>query len=62
MSQDLMLPNEAAALLRTPASTLQWWRTMGRGPKFLKVGRRVLYRRRDLEDFLQRGEREPEAA
>lgn len=39
---------EAAAILRVRPQTLSVWRVEKRGPRFLKVGRRVLYRRNDL--------------
>lgn len=32
--------------------TLETWRLLGRGPRFRKVGRRVIYLRNDLLDFL----------
>lgn len=32
--------------------TLQGWRAAGRGPKFTKTGRRVLYPVRELAEFL----------
>ena len=31
--------------------TLEQWRWQGRGPKFLKVGARVIYRLEDVEAF-----------
>lgn len=33
-------------------STLAKWRMAGSGPKFIKAGRRVLYREQDIEDWL----------
>ena len=36
-----------------PRRTLQKWRVEGRGPRFLKVGRRVFYRRSDIEAWLE---------
>ena len=33
-------------------NTLEFWRTQGRGPKFVKVGRRVMYRVADVEAYL----------
>lgn len=33
-------------------NTLETWRTQGRGPKFVKIGRRVMYRVADVEAFL----------
>ena len=37
--------------------TLETWRVRGGGPLFLKVGRRVIYRRRDLDAWLAERER-----
>ena len=37
--------------------TLAIWRCHGDGPKFLKVGRLVRYRQRDLDDWLAQGRR-----
>lgn len=37
--------------------TLETWRVRGGGPRFLKVGRRVAYRRRDLDAWLAERER-----
>lgn len=35
-------------------STLEKWRSTGRGPKFVKAGRAVFYRRADVEAWLTR--------
>ena len=37
--------------------TLEGWRVRGGGPRFLKIGRRVVYRRRDLDAWLAARER-----
>ena len=37
--------------------TLQGWRSRGFGPKFLKAGRRVVYRRSDIDAWLLSRER-----
>lgn len=47
MSSDLLTLIEAAAFLRTPVATLR--RHLGIGPTGFRLGRRVLYRRADLE-------------
>ena len=51
----LLNPNETAEYLRVATSTLADWRT-GRGgrmgPRFVKIGRRVFYRLKDLEEFI----------
>lgn len=43
---------ETAALLKTSVSTLARWRANGKGPRFIKIGRRVAYRPTDLDDWL----------
>ena len=47
----LTLP-EASELIRTPTGTLYQWRTKKIGPPSMKVGRRVLYKRSDLDAWL----------
>ena len=42
---------EAAELLRLSPRTLERHRVAGSGPRFIKAGRRVLYRRSDLEQW-----------
>lgn len=44
---------EAADLLRMSPRTLERHRLAGTGPKFIKAGRRVLYRRADLEAWAE---------
>jgi excisionase family DNA binding protein len=39
----LWTPDEVSDYLGVPKATLAWWRTSGRGPGFLKVGRAVRY-------------------
>ena len=43
---------EAAKFLKMSTSTLAKWRHYGKGPRFLKCGSAVLYRREDLEAWL----------
>jgi hypothetical protein len=33
--------------------TLEQWRWQGRGPRYLKIGGRVVYRQQDIEAFRQ---------
>jgi hypothetical protein len=35
-------------------SRLQKWRSAGRGPDYLKIGNRILYRLADIEEFEQK--------
>lgn len=44
----LLNERQAAMLLGMSARTLQEWRYRGGGPKFVKTGRSIRYRRRDL--------------
>ncbi len=43
---------EAALLLRTPVATLRYWRHLGTGPRSFRLGRRVVYRRDDLQSWI----------
>ena len=45
---ELLTTEEFAAVMRTSAATCRYWRHIGTGPKSFKVGRRVLYDRRDV--------------
>ena len=62
MRHELMTPDEVANKLRARAGTLQWWRTMGRGPRYVKIGRHVFYRAGDIDEFISAGERFPAEA
>lgn len=53
-ANEYLTNDEAAVVLRRPASTLAYWRHMGEGPPYAKVGKRVLYRRIDIEEWLAR--------
>lgn len=41
--------HELAERLRLSVRTLQRWRWQGKGPAYLKLGRRVVYRLADVE-------------
>ena len=43
---------EAAAYLGRSASNLEKFRVFGGGPKFIKAGRLILYRKEDLDAWL----------
>lgn len=51
--EDLLTTEEVAAILRTPVATVLYWRVHNRGPKSIKVGRRVLYARGDVNDYIR---------
>jgi excisionase family DNA binding protein len=48
---------EAADYLRLSKATLDAWRTAGKGPRFIKAGKRVLYDSRDLDRWLDGNKR-----
>lgn len=58
----LMTTEEVADLARTTVATVRYWRQSGLGPPGFKVGRRVLYERREVMQWLliqrERSERE----
>lgn len=49
---ELLTIAEAADLLRSPVATLRYWRHLGVGPCSFRVGRRVLYRRTDIDNWI----------
>lgn len=48
----LLTEMQASLFLGVPQRTLQAWRLRGGGPQFVKLGRLVRYRQRDLEAWL----------
>jgi DNA-binding transcriptional LysR family regulator len=48
----LLNQREAALALRLSERTVERFRVTGAGPRFLKCGRRVLYRLEDLETWI----------
>ena len=51
--QNTLLSTEAlAAELNLAVETLAEWRRQHRGPAYIKAGRRVLYRRDDIDTWL----------
>lgn len=48
----LITSSDAAILLCISPATLRKWRWEGKGPKFIKVGRKVAYRDSDLNTFI----------
>ncbi|WP_217354185.1 helix-turn-helix transcriptional regulator [Ruegeria arenilitoris] len=54
---------QAAHHIGYSTSTLEWWRTTVpmRGPKFVRMGRRIRYRLEDLNAFIESGIVDPAA-
>tara|TARA_B100000886_G_scaffold174633_1_gene119536 strand:+ start:609 stop:860 length:252 start_codon:yes stop_codon:yes gene_type:complete len=54
MNKALLDEREVSILIGVPQKTLQYWRFAGiqDAPKFIKLGKRVYYRKQDLEQWL----------
>lgn len=48
----LLTQREGAAFLGVSPRTLEGWRVRGGGPRFVRLGRAVRYRRADLEEYM----------
>lgn len=49
---DLMTVRDVNQHTGIPENTLRWFRHVGQGPKSFKVGRRIMYRREDVDAWL----------
>lgn len=52
MSDTVVTTEELAELLRVPVHTVHYWRSKGTGPKGARIGKRVVYRRSAVEEWL----------
>jgi Helix-turn-helix domain len=55
----LLDKDEAAHVCHVLPETMTAWRCAGRGPRYVKIGRRVFYRESALRDWLRVQERDP---
>jgi predicted DNA-binding transcriptional regulator AlpA len=55
-TDELVTAADLADELQIPEKTLAQWRYLGRGPKFLKLGAHVRYRRSDVDAWLAASE------
>ena len=55
-STDLLTTAEVAIITRAPVSTVRYWRHLGTGPRSFRLGRRVVYRRQEVEQWLSERE------
>ena len=51
MSENLITPTLLAKRWNMTVTTLSQWRWNGRGPVYLKLGHRVMYRLQDIEAY-----------
>lgn len=54
---DYITTDEFAELARTNAATVRYWRHIGNGPRGFKLGRRVLYSRAEVLDWIEQARR-----
>jgi excisionase family DNA binding protein len=50
---DWLFDKDAAEYIGVATSTLAKWRITGEGPKYARVGKRVLYLREDLDAWMK---------
>lgn len=53
IEDDLVAEEEASNILRQKPRTLTVWRSIGKGPRYLKLGRNVFYRRQWLREYME---------
>lgn len=59
MNVILLNTTEAAEVLRVAAITLHRWRNSGKGPPYIEMGRKIYYRRIDIERWIEEQQRQP---
>lgn len=52
---DRMNAAAAAKYLGIGLSTLDKWRSAGQGPRYVRLGMRIFYRRKDLDSYIEAG-------
>ena len=50
---ELLTLDEVAEILQTSPNTVRWWRQLGTGPEFFKIGRRLYTSVGDLRRFIR---------
>lgn len=61
MEEKLMNPQDVSTYLGVPVVTLYGWRSRGDGPRAMRVGRHLRYRRSDIDKWLD-GHSDPRSA
>ena len=49
---DLLNIAEVSELTGVPVATLRYWRHTGTGPRSFRIGKRIAYKREDVETWL----------
>ena len=52
-SQDLLTPEQVAQRLQVDVQLLNKWRSVRKGPKFVKIGHRVRYDPVELQNWIE---------
>lgn len=55
MEEDLMTPREVSIFLRISEVNLRVWRQKKKGLPYFKVGNKVFYKRKDVDEFMNKG-------
>jgi excisionase family DNA binding protein len=55
-------PPQLSEYLQIPEETLRKWRLQGTGPKYVRIGKHVRYRRMQVDRWLEQREREAAGA
>lgn len=61
-TEQLMSAEEVGGYLQVPIATLYQWKHKGTGPRAIRVGRWLRYRRRDVDAWLDEQATGPSAA
>lgn len=51
--EELLTLEDVSEILMTPTNTIRWWRQLGTGPEFFKIGRRLYTTVGDLRAFIR---------
>ncbi len=57
--EPLITTEELAEMLHTSVGVIHYWRSMGKGPTAIKVGRKLLFRPSDVEAWFDQYRSEP---
>lgn len=53
VSWEWLSPGQLASYIAVPERTLEEWRRYGKGPKFVKLGKHIRYRLRDVDRWAE---------
>jgi excisionase family DNA binding protein len=62
MAEPMLTVTQLADELGVPVQTIYTWNSRGTGPKYVKVGRHVRFRRSDVDAWTRANERGNDAA